>query len=122
MQKLPLFISILRTSFIANKTFATVPVNRIIALILRLFIQHGLVSSVEQHGSYLKVYLNYKYPLRTLTYIGPTRKQKWKSARFLRKLNCHFALISTSQGILSLVEVQKLNLGGIILIQCDFNI
>lgn len=118
MQKLPFIFSILRTSYLANKSFAIVPVNTIITRILHLFVKYGVVLGVETKGHYYKVIFNYNFPFRMLIYVGATKKNTWKKASDLRRLHLPFAVVSTTQGILPLDEVQNRNLGGILL--CKF--
>lgn len=73
---------------------------------------------METRGHYYKVFFNYNFPFRTLIYVGPKKKKTWQNAEDLRRLYVPFALISTTQGILPLEEVQNRNLGGILL--CKF--
>lgn len=120
MQKLPFFFARLKTAFLANKAFAIVPADRIITQILHIFVQQGIVLGVEYQGIYYKVILNHNFPLNMLNYVGPTKKNTWKNAFELQKLNVAFAIISTQRGILPLYKVQKLKIGGILVCKFDF--
>lgn len=120
MQKLPLFFAKLKTAFLANKAFAIVPADGLTTQILHIFIQQGIVLGVEFQGTNYKVILNHNFPLKMLTYVGPTKKNTWKKASELQKLNVAFAIISTQRGLLPLYEVQRLNIGGILLCKFDF--
>lgn len=122
MQKLPLFFSILRTSFLANKQFAIVPATRITGEILQIFVKHGIITSTSLYGNNFKIILNHNYPLNSITYVGRKKKSLWKPASYYHKAKVPFAIISTTKGILTIEDTRNLNLGGILICKCAFNL
>lgn len=121
MQKLPLCFSILKTSYLARKQFAIVPATTILSQILKILVTNGIILSVDLVGPYYKVYFNYNFPFKSIIYVPVLKKQTWMPAKVIRKLNFAFAIFSTSKGLLTLVEAQKLNVGGILICKCEFN-
>lgn len=124
------FITLYQQNSLAKKKYYTIQKNKITLLLLKKFIQIGLVKSVKsniKNTTLLYVYINYinnnnvYIKITTLYTLSKKKNVNIKTLLLKKKFNTNSTLlILTSKGLLTNFEAIAKNIGGVLLCQINY--
>ena len=124
------FINLYQQNSLAKKKYYTIQKNKITLLLLKKFIQIGLVKSVKsniKNTTLLYVYINYinnnnvYIKITTLYTLSKKKNVNIKTLLLKKKFNTNSTLlILTSKGLLTNFEAIAKNIGGVLLCQINY--
>jgi ribosomal protein S8 len=112
LYQLNLTINSLKTSYLAKRTYAHIPINKTNSSILPLLLKNKFILAYNLKEHVYSVLLNYKFPLSDITLVSKPGNCVFWSKQDLISNNYFWGIISTQKGILTFEEARQFQLGG----------